>query len=139
MGPVSYTHLDVYKRQVIATSLQPYVAATLVELAKPYMKENGKVLDPFVGCGTRLIERNFALPSKFAMGIDIYGLGIEAARKNTKLAGQNIYYVHKDALRFVNNEMFDEIITDMPTLSQVNDCLLYTSNKLFRKCASWRL
>ncbi|MBS5113039.1 MAG: methyltransferase domain-containing protein [Coprobacillus cateniformis] len=110
-----------YRKEVIATSLQPYVAATLVELAKPYMKENGKVLDPFVGCGTLLIERNFALPSKFAMGIDIYGLGIEAARKNTKLAGQNIYYVHKDALRFVNNEMFDEIITDMPTLSQVND------------------
>ena len=57
-----------YRKEVIATSLQPYVAATLVELAKPYMKENGKVLDPFVGCGTLLIERNFALPSKVCDG-----------------------------------------------------------------------
>lgn len=110
-----------YRRDVIATSMQPYVAATLVQLAKPYMKDDGKVLDPFVGTGTLLIEKNFVKPSKFAMGIDIYGNGIESARKNTKLAGQTIYYVHKDALRFVNNEMFDEILTDMPTLAQMND------------------
>lgn len=110
-----------YRRDVIATSMQPYVAATLVELAKPYMKDDGKVLDPFVGTGTLLIEKNFVKPSKFAMGIDIYGNGIESARKNTKLAGQTIYYVHKDSLRFVNNEMFDEILTDMPTLAQLND------------------
>lgn len=110
-----------YRREVISNSMQPYVAATLVELAKPYMKDEGKVLDPFVGSGTLLIEKNFVKPSKFAMGIDIYGMGIEAAKKNTKLAGQTIYYVHKDALRFVNNEMFDEIITDMPTLAQMND------------------
>ncbi|WP_028042430.1 hypothetical protein [Candidatus Stoquefichus massiliensis] len=110
-----------YRRDVIATSMQPYVAATLIELAKPYMKDDGKVLDPFVGTGTLLIEKNFVKPSKFAMGIDIYGNGIESARKNTKLAGQTIYYVHKDSLRFVNNEMFDEILTDMPTLAQIND------------------
>lgn len=119
------THLQSprfhYRREVIATSMQPYVAATLVQLAKPYMKDDGKVLDPFVGTGTLLIEKNFVKPSKFSMGIDIYGDGIEAARKNTKLAGQTIYFVHKDALRFVNNEMFDEIITDMPTFAQMND------------------
>ena len=110
-----------YRKEVISNSLQPYVAATLVQLAKPYMKDHGKVLDPFVGCGTLLIEKNYVVPSKFAMGIDIFGKSVEAAKKNTKAAGQNIYYVHKDALRFVNNEMFDEIITDMPTLPQMND------------------
>ena len=68
-----------------------------------------------------MIEKNYVVPSKFAMGIDVFGKGIEAARKNSKAAGQNIYFVHKDALRFVNNEMFDEIITDMPTLPQMND------------------
>lgn len=110
-----------YRREVISNSMQPYIAATLVQLAKPYMKEQGKVLDPFVGCGTLLIEKNYIVPSKFSMGIDVFGKGIEAARKNSKAAGQNIYFVHKDALRFVNNEMFDEIITDMPTLHQMND------------------
>ena len=111
----------LYRKNTMATSMQPYVAATLVELAKPYMKDQGKVIDPFVGTGTLLIEKNMVKPSHFAMGVDIYNDGIEMARKNTKLAGQTIYYVHKDSLRFSNNEMFDEIITDMPTLAQMKD------------------
>ncbi|MFQ6876044.1 MAG: TRM11 family SAM-dependent methyltransferase, partial [Coprobacillus cateniformis] len=102
-------------------SMQSYVAATMVQLAKPYMIEDAKVLDPFVGTGTLLIERCFAKSAHFVMGIDVYGQGIESARKNAKLAGQNIYFVHKDSLRFVNNEMFDEIITDMPTFAQMKD------------------
>lgn len=110
-----------YRKETIANSMQSYVAATLVQLAKPYMIDHAKVMDPFVGCGTLLIERNMIKPPKFSMGIDIYSKGIEAAKKNTKLAGQTIYYVHKDSLRFVNNEMFDEIITDMPTFPQLPD------------------
>lgn len=110
-----------YRKETIATSMQGYVASTLVQLAKPYMIDDAKVLDPFVGTGTLLIERNILKPSHFAMGIDIYAKGIESARKNTKLSGQTIYFVHKDALRFVNNDLFDEIITDMPTLAQMND------------------
>ena len=110
-----------YRREVSATSMQSYVAATMVQLAKPYMIEDAKVLDPFVGTGTLLIERCFAKSAHFVMGIDVYGQGIESARKNAKLAGQNIYFVHKDSLRFVNNEMFDEIITDMPTFAQMKD------------------
>lgn len=110
-----------YRREASATSMQSYVAATMVQLAKPYMIEDAKVLDPFVGTGTLLIERCFAKSAHFVMGIDVYGQGIESARKNAKLAGQNIYFVHKDSLRFVNNEMFDEIITDMPTFAQMKD------------------
>lgn len=110
-----------YRKETIANSMQSYVAATLVQLAKPYMVDHAKVIDPFVGCGTLLIERNIIKPAKFSMGIDIYNKGIEAAKKNTKIAGQTIYYVHKDSLRFVNNEMFDEIITDMPTFPQLPD------------------
>jgi len=110
-----------YRKEVISTSMQPYVAATLVELAKPYMIDHAKVLDPFTGVGTLLIERNMVKPARFSVGIDIYGLGIEAARKNAKAAQMNINFVHKDSLRFVNNEMFDEIFTDMPTLSQMKD------------------
>ncbi|MCD8027179.1 MAG: hypothetical protein LUF02_00615 [Erysipelotrichaceae bacterium] len=110
-----------YRKETISNSMQSYVAATLVQLAKPYMIDHAKVVDPFAGCGTLLIERNIVKATKFSMGIDIYGKGIEAAKKNTKIAGQTIYYVHKDSLRFVNNEMFDEIITDMPTFPQLPD------------------
>lgn len=110
-----------YRKEVIPTSIQPYVAATLVSLAKPYFVEHARVLDPFAGVGTMLIERNMVRLPKFSMGIDIYAKGIEAAKKNTKYAKQDIYYVHKDSLRFVNNEMFDEIFTDMPTYAQIKD------------------
>lgn len=110
-----------YRKEAIATSMQPYVAATLVELAKPYMVDNAMVLDPFVGSGTLLIERNIAKHAKFSLGVDIFAKGIDIARKNTKAAGQLIHYIHKDSLRFSHSELFDEIITDMPTIAQMKD------------------
>lgn len=117
------THLKsqrfAYRKEVIPNSMHPYVAATLVQLAKHYMIDDAKVLDPFVGSGTLLIERNIEKTAHFAMGIDIYGDGIEMAKHNSQLAQQNIHFVHKDALRFVNNDVFDEIITDMPTFAQM--------------------
>ena len=55
------------------------------------------------------------------MGVDIYADGIEMAKKNARNASQSIHFVHKDALRFTNTELFDEIITDMPTIAQMKD------------------
>ena len=110
-----------YRKHAIANTMHPYVAATLVQLAKPYMIDDAKVLDPFSGVGTLLIEKNIVKPSHFSMGIDVFGQGIEMAKKNAKIANQNIHFVHKDTLRFTNSEPFDEIITDMPTFAQMKD------------------
>lgn len=129
-----------YRREVIPTAIHPYVAATLMTLAQPYMLPHAKVLDPFVGSGTLLIERNIALSTAFSMGLDIYGKGIEGAKKNAKLAGfSTIHFVHKDALRFVNSEMFDEVFTDMPTLSQVKDenQLHHLYDRFFDRLKRW--
>ena len=119
------THFDnsrfQYRKHAIANTMHPYVAATLVQLASPYMIEDAKVLDPFAGVGTLLIEKNVVKPSHFSMGLDIFGQGIEMAKKNAKIANQNIHFVHKDTLRFTNTEPFDEIITDMPTFAQMKD------------------
>ncbi len=110
-----------YRKEVISNSMHPYVAATMLELAKPYMEDYAKVLDPFCGSGVTLIERCIMKPTKFALGIDIYGRGLEAAKRNTKAANLNIHYINKDSLRFVNAELFDEIVTDMPTYAQMKD------------------
>ena len=110
-----------YRREIISNSMQPYVAATLMEVAKPYMQLHSRVLDPFCGSGVTLIERCIVKPVKFAMGLDIYGEGLEAAKKNAIAANQPIHFINKDANRFVNNEMFDEIFTDMPTYAQMKD------------------
>lgn len=110
-----------YRKEATSFSIKPFLAATLMKLAQPYFISHARVLDPFCGSATLLIERNIARQTHFAMGLDIYGKGLDSARKNTKLAGQNIHFVHKDALRFVNSEPFDEIFTDMPTKEQMND------------------
>lgn len=110
-----------YRREATAFSMKPFIAGTLMKLAEPYLISHSRVLDPFCGSGTLLIERNIARPTHFAMGLDIYGKGLDIAKKNVKAAGQNVHFVQKDALRFVNAEQFDEIFTDMPTKEQMSD------------------
>lgn len=110
-----------YRKEATAFSLKPFIAGTLMKLAEPYLISHSRVLDPFCGSGTLLIERNIARPTLFAMGLDIYGKGLDIAKKNVKAAGQTVHFVHKDALRFVNTEAFDEIFTDMPTKEQMSD------------------
>jgi 16S rRNA G966 N2-methylase RsmD len=110
-----------YRKEVISNSMQPYVAATLLEVAKPYMEDYARVLDPFCGSGVTLIERCLIKPVKFSLGLDIFTKGLEAAKRNAKAADIDMHFVHKDSLRFVNTELFDEIITDMPTYAQMRD------------------
>mgnify|MGYP002245200123 CR=1 FL=1 len=53
-----------YRKNVVAASIHPSLAAMLVSLAKPYLKENAQILDPFCGVGTMLIERDIAQPAR---------------------------------------------------------------------------
>ena len=46
-----------YRKDTIAAGIKPYLAATLMQLASPYLKGNTTVLDPFCGTGTLLAER----------------------------------------------------------------------------------
>ena len=110
-----------YRQDTTSFSKKPFLAATLMKLAYPYFDGFSRVLDPFCGSGTLLIERDKARHCHFVMGLDIYGKGLEIAKKNAHKAKLNIHFVHKDALRFVNSEDFDEIFTDMPTREQMSD------------------
>lgn len=106
-----------YRKNVIATSMKPVNAALTVELVKEYLKEDAQVLDPFCGVGTLLIERSKAVPAKTMYGIDIFGEAITKARENTVRAHQNVNYINRDYFDFVHDYLFDEIITDMPTVT----------------------
>ncbi|MDO5293623.1 MAG: methyltransferase [bacterium] len=103
-----------YRKEVLATSIRPTNAALTVELAKPYMKEDAQVLDPFCGVGTMLIERHKAVKANTTYGIDVYGDAIEKARINTEAARQIIHYINRDFFDFKHEYLFDEIITNMP-------------------------
>lgn len=85
-----------YRKNVVAASIHPSLAAMLVSLAKPYLKENAQILDPFCGVGTMLIERDIAQPAREKYGIDIFGPAIEGARENASLAGEKINFIHRD-------------------------------------------
>lgn len=106
-----------YRKEHVAASIAPVNAALAVQLAKPYLKEDAQILDPFCGVGTMLIERNQAVHAKVMYGIDIFGDAVEKARINTDAADCNIYYINKDFFEFEHEYLFDEVITDMPQVT----------------------
>lgn len=103
-----------YRKHVVAASIKPQQAALIVRLAKPYLKEQAQILDPFCGVGTMLIERDRVCPARMMYGIDIFGEAIAKARENTRLANREVYYINRDFFDFSHKYLFDEIITDMP-------------------------
>ena len=103
-----------YRIETLPTSIKPVNAALAVELAKPYMKEEAQVLDPFCGVGTMLIERYKAVKANTTYGIDYFGEAIEKAKCNTEAAHQIIHYIQRDFFDFTHEYLFDEIITQLP-------------------------
>lgn len=103
-----------YRQEVVASSIRPVNAALLVQLAKEYMIEDARVLDPFCGVGTMLIERQKKISADTSYGLDIYEEAVEKARRNTEKAGQLIHYVNRDCFTFTHEYEFDEIFTNMP-------------------------
>jgi 16S rRNA G966 N2-methylase RsmD len=107
-----------YRKETLPTSIKPTLAANLVRLAKPYMKEGAQIIDPFCGVGTMLIERRMQVRAGDTYGVDKYGKAIEMARINAQEVGPNIHFIHRDFNTFKHEYMFDELITNMPTQSK---------------------
>ena len=107
-------HRFTYRKHAIAASMHPSLAALLMELAAPYLKENAQIIDPFCGVGTMLIERDIRVPAREKYGTDIFGEAIEGARENAAFVGEQINFIHRDFFDFKHDYLFDEIVTDMP-------------------------
>ncbi len=108
----------LYRREVISAGMQPYLAAGLAALARPYMKEHAQVLDCFCGAGTWLIERNYVLPSRSAYGIDTFGEAVKKARINSETARMPIHYINRNFFDFTHEYLFDEIYADFPEMPE---------------------
>lgn len=104
-----------YRKNTIAASILPSTAALIMELAKPYLKKDAQIMDPFCGVGTMLIERNAAVPAKEIYATDIFGEAIEKGRINAEYAKLGVHFIHRDFFDFKHDYLFDEIITNMPT------------------------
>lgn len=103
-----------YRRETIAASMHPSLAALLMELARPYLKENAQILDPCCGVGTLLVERSKVMPVRQVYGTDIFSEAVIKARENAKLAGMQANFINRDYLTFEHEYVFDEIMVNMP-------------------------
>lgn len=103
-----------YRKESIASSIHPSAAAMMLELARPYLKEQAQILDPCCGVGTMLVERNKILKAREIYGIDIFGEAIDKAKINCEAAGMHVNFIHRDYLDFKHEYLFDEIIANMP-------------------------
>lgn len=110
-----------YRKEVLPTSIHPVNAALLMKLAEGYMKKDAKVLDPFCGTGTMLIERARLHPCDTLYGIDILEEAISKARYNTEKANIPIHYINRNYFDFRHSYRFDEIITNLPGMGKNKD------------------
>lgn len=105
-----------YRRKTVSAGMRPANAALAMALAakEDFFKEKARVLDPFCGAGTMLIERAKAGKTGEVFGLDILSEAIDAARENTELADCKVNYIQRDFFTFTMEQHFDEIVTDMP-------------------------
>ena len=107
-----------YRRETVAASLSPVNAALAVKLAAPWLKEGARVLDPFCGVGTLLIERMRLTACAEVYGTDLFGEAVLKARQNAERARAGIRFINRDFFDFTHDRLFDEVISDLPFMSE---------------------
>ena len=120
LNTINDTRFD-YRKDVVAASIRPELAATLIKLSADYLKSNIQVLDPFCGVGTMLIERAKYRNVFPIFGVDTFGEAITKARSNAEAANVDINFIQRDYFDFKSNSPFDEIITNMPFATKDED------------------
>ncbi|MBZ9607026.1 methyltransferase [Clostridium estertheticum] len=103
-----------YRKNDLATSINPVTAAIAIKSIEKWLDPSAKVIDPFCGAGTMLIERSKLEEFGSLTGVDIFRTAINAATINSKLANVDIDLIAEDILEFVPYGQFDEMITNMP-------------------------
>src|SRR6266568_1217002 len=155
-----------YKREHLPASLRPTVAAAMGWLARPAQEDI--VLDPLCGAGTVLIERALLTPLQQALGGDIRGRAVEAARRNARSAGieaswrvwdarslpleaasvtriiTNLPFGKQVGTREVNADLYGKLIREFGRVLSANGVLVTLTSddrlwdSLLRKC-DWRV
>lgn len=103
-----------YREKTLAASINPVTAAIVMKSISRWLKPNAKVIDPFCGVGTMLIERAKLKDFQSLTGVDIFNTGITYAAINAELANTKIELISEDILEFYAGSLFDEMITNMP-------------------------
>jgi 23S rRNA G2445 N2-methylase RlmL len=106
-----------YKQHHVGGSLKPPVAAAMIKLAAP--DQRARVLDPFCGAGTILIEASQMGYS--VLGGDIDPMALRAARENMILAQKSISLLQWDTIRLpLADHSHSTVITNLPWGRQID-------------------
>ncbi len=103
-----------YRVGALPASMHPATAAAVLRFARAYLKENARVLDPFCGSGTFLIERERLSSCGALTGVDIAHEAVSVARQNAAAANSKAKFIVNDCLRFEANRRYDEVISNLP-------------------------
>ena len=131
-----HTYKDLrhlYRKKDLPASINPISASIMLNEVKKYLSNGARVLDPFCGTSTMLIERSYLGDCKLT-GVDIDPNAIEYSYTNSKAAGKQITLINKNCLEHTG--YYDEIISNMPygnrVSNHVNNEILYKDfiNKL---------
>lgn len=105
-----------YRRAELDTSMAPRKAVKMVTLLASELAADARVIDPFAGTGTLLIEREKAKATEEMYALDTYGEAVTIGREAAWAAGVRILYVHRDAASFTDDKPFTEILSELPDL-----------------------
>ncbi|MBQ2661121.1 MAG: methyltransferase [Clostridia bacterium] len=112
-----YTFEDTrfdYRVGALPASMNGATAAAVLRMAKEYLSENARVLDPCCGSGTLLIEREKLKAVAGTTGVDIAHKAIDIARENAGAAKAKAKFVVNDCLRFEAKRKYDELVSNLP-------------------------
>ena len=128
-----------YRRNVLPTSIQPYVAALIMEITENYTRGRGQILDPFCGVGTMLIERNYKEHAHSIYGVDIYGQAVLWAEEHAKRTKMDMHFINKDMADFTHKYLFDLIITNVPYVcgKMTQEDVISVYSEFLNKCSEW--
>jgi tRNA (guanine6-N2)-methyltransferase len=102
-----------YPTVSLPASLKPSIARAIVRLSRPQASD--RVLDPFAGAGTLLLERAAAGPASALTGGDRDPDAVATARANADAAGLDIDLQQWDALALpLPDRSFDVVLTNPP-------------------------
>lgn len=109
-------HRFNYRKQTSSSSLACHTAALIAHYLQDYVKADGQLLDPMCNDGTLLIERALALPPHFVIGLDFNADLMNKAKQNANEAYVDIRFVQRDIKTFNHQRLFDEVITQLPSI-----------------------
>jgi len=125
-----YTYKDNrydYRIKDLPASINPTSASIMLNEVSKYLRKGARVLDPFCGTSTMLIERSYINECDLT-GVDISASAIEYSRVNSKACNVSVNLVKQNCLE--HEGYYDEIISNMPYGNRVGTHL---SNEILYK------